>query len=1271
MLVTLCVAATALSGPASRAADVEAFEAQDVKTARPNVLFVLDSTESLGAAVTQPDYDPETTYDSTPANCDGALAYFHPTNPAVITDCSLKNKGKNVYGSIQVSKLYCDAATMEEFKSNGVIPSVRFVEKVVTVKGGKSTISFTPLNTVVQSTNDIYCESAPEVGSSGAPTEASFTGDPITLYHGNWLNYYGVLPTLPVNVTGEDRMTKIKDALLAVASKYQDRINIGLMRTSTSGARQTGGSGSGGMVVFPIKPMDVTAIYGAYHGDLALDGTPDAGDGKNNTLDDFIWTLRRRIACKQDENCDGAPPPPEKCKPNDPDAECIPVMQPNGSAKPLAELLFEAAMYFMGHHWKDSQPNGTGYVNYGTRSAVDPTIDFDSVDASTIDPDAPPGQRVYESPVNNQCQNNYIIMLTDGLSQQDSSSNSAIETLLETLPTTILQDGGYTGNQVQCTSDSWGANAKAPSECIDDLAFFLKNADFDNNPINGRQGARTYTIGFQLSGSSDEEDASALLSKIAEEGGTETAILADSAQALNVVLDGIVAKILSANTAFSAPSVTINAFNRTQNLNDLYMAVFRPEFTRKWEGNVKKFNIRPSDGEIIDQNEAEAVDTAKGFFKATSQSLWSSIVDGRLAPEGGAASVLPDPDARRIYTNTDDLAVEPLRDFATDLDPAVAQTMFGLTTTPIGDVPGEVSTLVEWLYGVDTYDEYPVGIDYLGNPDDGNGDKEETKRLMGDPLHSRPAVVVYGKGGDPNDAVVYITTNEGLLHALDAGTGVEKWSFMPQELLYRLDFLRNFTDVTSLADRTNPAFYGLDGTVRVLRIDKDNDGPIESDKGDRVYIFFGMRRGGSAYYAFDVTNVNFQDPENPALPKLMWRFELPDGAQSWSNPTVGADIRFNVKSFDYGTFDGFDNDDPENKYAIVIGGGYDPANDSLGFASDAKGNKLYILDAVTGKVVWSAGPTGGSETEDLELSRMTHSIVADVRVLDNSGDRFVDRMYAADLGGQVWRFDVRNGELASDLVEGGVMASVGGEDSLVDRRFYYAPDVAEVRCSGKSFFNVAIGSGDRENPVKDKVVDNTFYSFRDYLMRTPVRSSNYKDDCSGVTGAACFERIVDDGSTLVDATSVANPAVDATKSGWRLDLVAAGADGGEKSLAESRTFASKVFFTSYAPELTSLQDDPCGKRVGVNRLYVVNACNAAPVNNNDGNISVVSTADRAQVLAQGSIAPEVVFVFPSPEAGCVTRDCVPPPQCLIGLMSCGKGFANPPVRTFWQERGAE
>ena len=106
-------------------------------------------------------------------------------------------------------------------------------------------------------------------------------------------------------------------------------------------------------------------------------------------------------------------------------------------------------------------------------------------------------------------------------------------------------------------------------------------------------------------------------------------------------------------------------------------------------------------------------------------------------------------------------------------------------------------------------------------------------------------------------------------------------------------------------------------------------------------------------------------------------------------------------------------------FVLVVGGGY-PASSSGGGA--AGGNRLFMMDAATGKLLWTAGDQSRA---DRALPRMTHAVAARVAAIDTDGDGFADRMYAADVGGRIWRFDIWNGRGPGDLVTGGVLASLG------------------------------------------------------------------------------------------------------------------------------------------------------------------------------------------------------------------------------------------------------
>ena len=345
---------------------------------------------------------------------------------------------------------------------------------------------------------------------------------------------------------------------------------------------------------------------------------------------------------------------------------------------------------------------------------------------------------------------------------------------------------------------------------------------------------------------------------------------------------------------------------------------------------------------------------------------------------------------------------------------------------------------------------------------------------MGDPLHTRPTVVTYGgtvATPNINDAVVYAVTNDGYLHSFDTVTGAENWAFIPWDLLGRL--------ITLYRDNpTNPrTSLGLDGTIRVLRVDKNDDGIITSSAGDKVYLFMGMRRGGNSYYGIDVTN--------PSSPSLLWKIgptELPNIGQTWSTPQV---TRMNIP----GTTQNSD------KFVLVLGGGYDAAReDSVSpqayvdvSTAPSKGAGIYVVDAISGSLLWWAGPDIGTlspaptiQPAKAGVGAMRYSIPADVRVVDLTGDGYADLMYAADLGGQIWRFEIDSAAATkAAAVRGGLMATLGGTGVAGARRFFETPDLALIKCQGKNWLNIAIGSGNRESPITDKSTQDRIYSLRD------------------------------------------------------------------------------------------------------------------------------------------------------------------------------------------------
>lgn len=883
---------------------------------------------------------------------------------------------------------------------------------------------------------------------------------------------------------------------------------------------------------------------------------------------------------------------------------------------PLSETLYEATQYLRGSN-----------VDYGEDSYIRPGSQFLSVPASRQSGN----NQLYDSPMDQACQKTFIVYLTDGLPTSDTSADTKI-TQLPGFRTLV-------GNSCDGSGDG---------HCLDDLAAWLNEADL-NSTLTGKQNVPSYWIGF-----GPEVSGSALLQRTADRGGGEF-YSADNTTGLAAVLTTIVTEILQTNTSFTAPSVSVNAFNRTQTLSDLYVSVFRPEQTFRWPGNVKKYRV--VSGEIRDADNLSAVDPVTGFFRDTARSFWSAADDGQDVRSGGAAHRHPvDPATRRVYTNITagqpDLTVVGNAFLATN--GAISDAVLGVGAA---GQPTRVD-LIEWMRGRDVQD----------NDDDLV--VTEMRMDMGDPMHAKPAVVIYGgspASPDADDAVVFSPTNDGMLHAIDVRTGDELWSFMPVD---QLDSILDLYEGT-IVDTKN---YGLDSEVRVLKYDVDQNGVVETGDGDKVFLFFGQGRGGSNIYALDVTT--------KSSPRHLWTVgpsQLPNIGQTWSAPILS---RVHVSGATQNS----------QKLVLIFGGGYDDTQDTYTYNTDTSGNAVFMVDALSGARLWYATNTGS----DRPLPRMVHSISSNLSVLDLDGDTFADRIYAGDMGGLLWRFDIYNGNTVANLVTGGVIADLGAaaisapKPLSETRRLYNTPDVALMRRRGRAtFFNIAMGSGYRGHPLDDRTYDR-FYAVRDYLPFTKRTQAEY----DAVTP------ILD--GNLVNVTDSATASVADNAPGWKLELRLPGGWVGEKVLAESRTFNGSIFFPTYLPN-QSASANSCTPASGRNRVYIVKALDGSPVLDLDGDggddgVSAdpdgdgnpnYNTQDRFTGLDQGGIAPETIMLFPgrndagdddgdgvlngddADDDGDGEEDEDDPVVCLNGAEVLGActNF-NSRLRTFWRESAA-
>ncbi len=838
-----------------------------------------------------------------------------------------------------------------------------------------------------------------------------------------------------------------------------------------------------------------------------------------------------------------------------------------GGRTPLSEALYESALYWLG------EP-----AHYGERINDHPT-DRDALVSTSPE--------VYKAPESPVCTRNYNVLLTDGEPFDDLDT----PTLAPTLPNFAARLGRTT-----CTGTNQG-------DCLDDIAEYLSLPDLLADQ-KGDQFVTTHTIGFSID--------LPILKETAEISGGDY-YQADDVENLTLALLSIFGEANLQELAFTSPAVAVSAFNRTQNLNDLYMTVFQPQANIHWPGNLKKYRLK--DRVITDADGNPAVNPLTGFFADTAKNFWTvGAADGNKVGVGGAASQLPAPAARKLYTNNGNAELTS----GTNAISAANVDAYRLADFGLSGATGEptITEMIAWLRGADILDA--------------DDDPLTTQRnVMGDPLHSQPATMVYGGSPGNEDIVVYVATNDGYLHAIDAATGKELWAFIPKEMLPRS---------AALMFNPNSSFksYGIDGDITPVFVDRDSNGLI--DGTDFAYILFGLRRGGSSYYALDVTDKN--------APKILWNVAYPGMGQSWSRPAV---TRVRLK----------DNSLNPDGAVVILGAGYDPVHDTRAFPAteDNSGAGIFMLDLQSGDELWRAGRELSS---NLVLPNMTRAFPSQVRVIDLDGDRFADRMYAADVGGQLWRFDIFGGEPASSLVTGGVIAQLGAEGitrptPAETRRTYNSPDVAIFvdTAQNRRFLSVNIGTGYRAHPLDTSAAD-VFYSFRD--PDVAGRLSQVEFNSYNIATNADF----------VEVRGATQAVVTASERGWKFSLPA-----DQMVLSNSAVFNGELFFVTFSPDSVSAQD--CTVRVGKNFLYRVSILNGDPiVDNIDAVSDLIADARRVTELQQRGIAPSPQFLFPSPDdVDCQGAACSPMPLGCVGVECFDPGFENRPVRTLWTQDGIE
>jgi Tfp pilus tip-associated adhesin PilY1 len=702
--------------------------------------------------------------------------------------------------------------------------------------------------------------------------------------------------------------------------------------------------------------------------------------------------------------------------------------------------------------------------------------------------------------------------------------------------------------------------------------------------------------------------------------------------------------------------------------NEVYIGLFRPDAAAKplWYGNLKRYKIGNFSGSfnLADKSGTQAVNPLTGFLDDCATSWWTTDsgkywwdVTSNPPPNGKCPASIKNtfdpysdaPDGPKVEKGSVGEIIRRGNNAPSASTWTLNRTLYTKAFVSF-DVAhsGMAATDVDFISGLNV-DAAGTYLTYQYDPTDATKTTTIRPTVHGDVVHSRPLAINYSIAGPPvipGPTVIYYGANDGTLHAADSATGKELWAYVAEEFYPSLPRLRqdsplinySFLSPLSMSPPPLPKNYYFDGSIGVYQ-------NLDSSK---VWIYPTMRRGGRMIYGVDVST--------PSAPTLKWKKGCPnltddtncisgfsDIGQTWSMPNVAA-LKIGGTVGEAAT------------PILAVGGGYDNCEDgSPNAACSAKGSIVYILRADNGAKLASFTTTG--------------RVVADVAFVDLDSDGIPDLAYAVDTRGDIYRISFgfsKSAPLAAASWTSTLIATTTGSN----RKFLYAPAVSPAydSSSGKFYVYLALGSGDREQPLETQYpyanpVLNRFYMYIDDVASTATTSLDSTAMLDFTAATSC-------------ATSLVTPV--SGKSGWFMDLDVCGpratdcAPGaitrGEQTVTSAVIAGGFVAFsTNRAIPRSANVCAPQGEARG----YAVNLLNASGVIGVQPN---TCGGDRSGPFVGGGLPPSPVVATVDVDGQNISIGIGLP--CLSGCSSSGiQSQQIPPLppqrrsRVYWRQEG--
>ena len=373
---------------------------------------------------------------------------------------------------------------------------------------------------------------------------------------------------------------------------------------------------------------------------------------------------------------------------------------------------------------------------------------------------------------------------------------------------------------------------------------------------------------------------------------------------------------------------------------------------------------------------AKTIDPDTGNVSLTTTWNAASLLDSKISSNGLS-------DSRTIYTSN----ASSLINFEYSNLSATQKAYFnnsqlsqyvGWSASQITD--GTQENLLKYIRGQNRFEDQDRDVAY-GTYSRLYRDRATT---LGDIVHAQPVYVqevpykFADSGYDAFKAAqstrapsVYVSANDGMLHAFDATTGDERWAYVPPIVMPNLWRLAD-------ADYTTNHRYFIDGPITISDI---NDGGTW-----KTVLIGALGKGGRGYFALDITN--------PTSPKYMWSFTA----------DTNANMGYSYGAATVTKVDG--------TWVALLPSGYNNIPEAGKYTSADGIGRLFVINAATGGLIKQISTGTGSVSTPSGLAKVNP------RVQFFETDNSATLAYGGDLFGNLWRFDLLNGTVTKIIALG-------------------------------------------------------------------------------------------------------------------------------------------------------------------------------------------------------------------------------------------------------------